>query len=154
MKSNSEVIAALNSNLKFELTAINQLFLHSRIARNWGLNGLADANYKVSIDAMKTADSLIDRILFLEGLPNLQLLGKISIGENVREIIECDLRTFQSGRSEYLKSIELCETHIDYESRSQLTTSLEAVEEHIDHLETQIWLMDSMDIENYIQAQI
>ncbi len=153
MKGNKEIIQTLNSALKLELTAINQYFLHSRIARNWGLKKLSKTQYKASIEAMKTADSYIERILFLEGLPNLQVLGKILIGEIISEIMESDMSLAASIRDQLLESIELCESVKDYESRSILDASLHETEEHIDWLETQNWLLESMGTENYIQLQ-
>lgn len=154
MKSDKEVIQTLNAVLKAELTAINQFFLHSRIAKNWGLNNLATVQYKSSIDAMKTADGLIDRILFLEGLPNLQLLGKIVVGESVQEILNCDLWLATSVRGQLVESIELCESVRDYESRSIISAALDQTEEQIDWLESQNWLIESMGIKNYTQLQI
>ncbi len=153
MKDHPSSIQPLNQNLKLELTAINQFFLHSRIAQNWGLENLAKASYQASIGAMKTADSLIARILFLEGLPNLQALGKILVGEDVAEIVSCDLSLMTQSRTQYQRSIKLCEQSTDYESRSLLIPALNQVEEHIDRLETQSWLIDSLGIENYIQSQ-
>ena len=154
MKSDKEVIQTLNAVLKAELTAINQFFLHSRISKNWGLNNLATVQYKSSIDAMKTADGLIDRILFLEGLPNLQLLGKIVVGESVQEILNCDLWLTTSVRGQLVESIELCESVRDYESRSIISAALDRTEEQIDWLESQNWLIESMGIKNYTQLQI
>ena len=153
MKEHPSSIHPLNQNLKLELTAINQFFLHSRIAQNWGLENLANAAYQASLGAMKTADALIARILFLEGLPNLQALGKILVGEDVVEMISCDLSLMTRSRTQYQRSIELCEQSTDYESRSLLIPALNQVEEHIDRLETQTWLIDSLGIENYIQSQ-
>lgn len=144
----------MNSALKAELTAINQYFLHSRISKHWGLASLADVQYKSSIDAMKAADGLIDRILFLEGLPNLQLLGKIVVGESVQEMLDCDLWLASSLRDTLVESIELCESVQDFESRSILSGMLNQAEEQIDWLESQNWLLESMGVENYIQLQV
>ncbi len=154
MKDHPSSIQPLNKNLKLELTAINQFFLHSRIAQNWGLKNFANVNYQASINAMKTADKLIARILFLEGLPNLQALGKIFIGEDVGEIISCDLALMTKSRAQYQRSIEQCERATDYESRTLLIPAIHRVEEHIDWLETQTWLIDSLGTENYMQSQI
>ncbi len=154
MKGNLTVIQELNQCLKFQLTVINQLFLHSRIARIWGLNGLADMHYKTSIAAMNAADSLIDRILFLGGLPNLQKLGKLLIGEDVEEILGCDLSLMTATRQQFQNAVAICESNLDYESRSILMAQLDAAEEHIDWLESQQWLIESMGIENYTQSQI
>ena len=154
MKGDAKIIQSLNLNLKLEITAINQLFLHSRISKNWGLNNLANFNYKASLVAMNTADSLIARILFLQGLPNLQDIGKILIGETVEEMISCDLMTMIALRQQYLDSIALCESQTDFESRFLIMPALDLTEEHIDWLESQQWLIESMGIENYTQAQI
>lgn len=154
MKGNPTINQELNKCLKFELTAINQSFLHSRIYRIWGLNSLADMNYKTSIAAMKSADNLIDRILFLSGLPNVQDLGKLLIGENVNEMLECDMSLTSGARQQFQNSISTCESCLDYESRSILVTRLEEIEELIDWLESQEWLIASMGVENYTQSQI
>ena len=154
MKGDPEIIDHLNVNLKDQITAINQYFMHARIARYWGLEGLNDNLYKASIGSMKAADGLIDRILFLEGLPNLQDIGKLLIGENVSEIIECDLRLTMSLQGRLLQTVATCETVSDYDSRLLLTPMLDTAEEHIDWLETQQWQIESMGIENYIQGQL
>ena len=154
MKGHKQITDTLNAALKHELTAINQYFLHSRIANNWGLGNLGEVQYKASIGAMKTADDFIERILFLEGLPNLQVLGKMLIGETVQESLESDQWLTASLRDQLAASIELCESHQDFESRSILSKALDQAEEHIDWLESQLWLIESMGIENYMQLQM
>lgn len=154
MKTSSAIVVRLNSNLKFQLTTINQSFLHARIARHWGLDELNSKFYAISIAAMKTADKLIDRILFLEGMPNLQAIGKLFIGEDVDDIVNCELRLMTSSQSELTESIRIFEEHCDYESRSIVLPILDETEEYIDWLETQQWLMTEMGTENYIQSQI
>ena len=154
MKSDKNTIQTLNSSLKFELTAINQFFLHSRVANHWGLKNLGDVQYKSSISAMKVSDNLIDRILFLEGLPNLQVLGKILVGESVQEVLKCDLWLITSVRDQLIESIEFCESIQDFESRSICSQALDQAEEHFDWLESQIWQLNSMGIENYTQLQM
>ncbi|MBA3563313.1 MAG: bacterioferritin [Gammaproteobacteria bacterium] len=153
MKGDTQVIAHLNTVLRNELTAINQYFLHARIFRDWGLKALGEKEYAESIDEMKHADSLIQRILFLEGLPNLQDLGRIKIGEDVREIIECDLRLEMDALPDLKEAIAYCESCGDYVSRELFEDVLESEEEHVDWLETQIGLIDRMGLENYIQTQ-
>lgn len=154
MKTSSAILVRLNSNLKFQLTTINQSFLHARIARHWGLNELNSKFYAISIAAMKTADKLIDRILFLEGMPNLQAIGKLFVGEDVGEIVNCELRLMTSSQSELTESIRIFEEHCDYESRSIVLPLLDETEEYIDWLETQQWLITEIGTENYIQSQI
>ncbi len=154
MKTDPKIIERLNSGLKFQLTSINQSFLHARIANHWGLGKLNDRLYSVSIAAMKSADLLIDRILFLEGMPNLQLIGKIFVGEDIKEIVDCELRLMGNGQSDLTESIAVLEGHSDYESRSLLLPILNETEEYIDWLETQKWLIAHMGDENYIQSQI
>ena len=153
MKGHSEVIAALNRALYNELVAINQYFLHSRMLRNWGVDRLGTYEYQESIDEMKHADALVERILFLDGLPNLQDLGKILIGEDVREILECDLKLEQAALPVLRDGIALCERESDYVSRELLEKILESEEEHIDFIETQFALIDRIGIQNYIQLQ-
>ena len=154
MKTEQKVIERLNSGLKFQLTLINQSFLHARIANYWGLGRFNDRLYSISIAAMKSADLLIDRILFLEGMPNLQLIGKIFVGEDIEEIVDCELRLLGNGLSDLTESIAVLEDQSDYESRSLLLPILNETEEYIDWLETQKWLIAHMGDENYIQSQI
>ncbi len=154
MRMNPDLISSLNDVLKSELTAINQYFLHARMFRNWGLGELDEISYKKSIADMKQADRLIERILFLEGLPNLQDLGKLYIGEDTQEIFRCDMR-FQLEQLEVLRTaIALCETQQDYVTRDLLEDILEAEEEHVDWLETQQYLIQHAGIENYLQSKI
>lgn len=154
MKGDKIVIQHLNTILGNELIAINQYFLHARMLQDWGLNKLGDHEYHESIDEMKHADALTKRILFLEGLPNLQDLGKLLIGENVREILECDLRLELKGIPDLKAAIAYCETVGDYGSRELLEDILESEEEHVDWLETQLGLIDRIGLENYQQSQI
>lgn len=154
MKGDAKVIGYLNKVLKNELGAINQYFLHSRMYRNWGLNQLADHEYKESIDEMKHADRLIERILFLDGLPNLQDLGKLLIGENAKEIIECDLKLEMLAVPELREAIKYCEQVNDYISRELFEDILESEEEHIDWLETQLGLIEKVGLENYLQSKM
>ncbi|MEX0617609.1 MAG: bacterioferritin [Pseudohongiellaceae bacterium] len=154
MKADSTVIKHLNKALANELVAINQYFLHSRMFKDWGLHKLAEKEYEESIDEMKHADSLIERILFLEGLPNLQNLGKLLIGEDTREILECDLRLEMQACPDLREGIAYCESVNDYVSRELLAEILESEEEHIDWLETQISLIDKVGLENFQQSMI
>lgn len=146
-------ISFLNRVLKNELTAINQYFLHSRMLADWGLSHLAHKEYDESIDEMKHADRLIKRVLFLGGLPNLQDLGKLLIGENVREVLQCDLSLEMMSLPDLKLAITHCETIKDYVSRELFTHILESEEEHIDWLQTQMRLIEQMGIENYVQLQ-
>jgi bacterioferritin len=153
MQGSPEVIAALNKVLYNELIAINQYVLHSRMLKNWGISKLADYEFKESIDEMKHADALIDRILFLDGLPNLQDLGKILIGEDLQEMLDCDLKLEHKALPALKAGIALCEESGDFVSRQLLESILESEEEHIDWLEAQFDLIERMGIENYVQLQ-
>ena len=153
MQGDPQVIVHLNAALKNELTAINQYFLHARMLRHWGVTKLGKKEYEESIDEMKHADRLVDRILFLGGLPNLQDLGKLLIGEDVKEVLECDLKLEQQAMPELRDSIAHCESVRDYISRELLEDILESEEEHVDFLETQFDLIKRIGIENYIQLQ-
>jgi bacterioferritin len=153
MKGSADIIDVLNKVLYNELTAINQYFLHSRMLKNWGVTKLAEYEYKESIDEMRHADELTERILFLEGLPNLQDLGKLLIGEDVRELLECDLKLELAALPTLKDGIALCEQQADYASRELLVRILESEEEHIDFLEAQFELIKRMGLENYVQLQ-
>lgn len=154
MQGQAQVIAHLQAQLKNELTAINQYFLHYRIYKHWGLHKLARHEYEESIDEMKHADRLMDRILMLGGLPNLQDLGKLGIGEDVPEILRCDLALEQGAQATIKEGIAHCEAVRDYVSRDLLQTILDDTEEHIDFLETQIELVEKVGLQNYLQSQM
>lgn len=154
MKGDAHILQILNQALKDQLTAINQTFLHARMCRNWGLENLDEYDYKRSIKAMKMADDVIERILFLEGLPNLQDLGKLMIGEDVPELLNGDLMLKTDMRSNLQAAITLCEEKQDFISRELLEGLLSEAEEHIDWIETQQWQIENMGLENYIQAQM
>lgn len=154
MKGDKKVLVVLNEILTFELTSINQYFLHARMFKNWGFEKLNHTAYKKSIKDMKQADQLIERILFLEGLPNLQMLGKLMIGEETSEMLNCDM-AFQNSQIPLLKNaISLCEESQDFVSRDLLESILSYEEDHIDWIETQQYQIKHLGLENYLQSQI
>jgi bacterioferritin len=154
MRGDAEVIRHLNAVLTNELTAINQYFLHSRMFRHWGLRRLAEHEHRESIDEMKHADRLIERILFLEGLPNLQDLHKLFIGENAQEALNCDLQLEMAAHPALAAAVAHCETVGDYVSREIFEDILRSEEEHIDYLETQLDLVAKVGLENWLQSHI
>ncbi|GAB3753115.1 bacterioferritin [Lysobacter olei] len=154
MKGDAKVIEFLNKALFNELTAINQYFLHAKMLKNWGLKELAEHEYHESIDEMKHADKLSDRILFLEGLPNFQALGKLKIGENPREVLACDLALELEAVPLLREAIKYCETVGDYNSRKLFADILDSEEEHIDWIETQLSLMDRVGDQNYLSMKM
>jgi len=153
MKGDKKVIQYLNQVLTNELTAINQYFLHARMFKNWGLSKLNEQEYKESVDEMKHADRLIERILFLEGLPNVQDLHKIMIGENVQEALKCDFDLEKKAMPALREAVAYCESKADYISRDLFVAILDSEEDHIDWLETQMKLIEQMGLQNYLQSQ-
>ncbi len=154
MKGDAKVIAHLQAQLKNELTAINQYFVHYRMLKHWGLDKLAKKEYEESIGEMKHADQLMDRIFMLDGLPNLQDLGKLNIAEDVPEMLRCDLALEQGAQTTIKDGMAYCESVRDYVSRDLLQKILDDTEEHIDFLETQIELLEKVGLQNYLQSQM
>jgi len=154
MKSDPKVVEYLNAQLRNELTATNQYFLHYRLFKHWGFGKLAKVEYAESIGEMKHADALMERILMLEGLPNLQDLGKLLVGENVPEALQCDLQSETGAQVTLQEAIAHCESVRDYVSRDLLEGILDDTEEHIDFLETQLELVGKVGLENYLQSQM
>lgn len=154
MKGDPKVIEYLNRVLRNELTAINQYFLHSRMFKDWGLKGLGDYEFQESVDEMKHADALLERILFLEGLPNMQDIGKLRVGEHTAEMLECDLALEMDAIPDLREAIQYCESARDFVSRELLDGILDSEEEHVDWLETQLDLIERVGIENYQQSMM
>jgi bacterioferritin len=154
MQSDQNVVMHLNAQLKNELTAINQYFLHARMLRHWGLGRLGHHEYEESVGEMKHADKLIERILILEGLPNLQDIGKLTIGQTAPEILQADLSLEQTSQKTLKAGIAHCESVKDYVSREILVDILDDTEEHIDWIETQLELVDKVGLQNYLQSQM
>ncbi len=154
MKGDAKVIELLNKVLRNELTAINQYFLHARMYKDMGLKELADHEYEESIDEMKHADALVERVLFLEGLPNLQDIGRLRIGENAREMLECDLALENDAIPDLRDGVVHAESVRDFVSRDLFASILESEEEHVDWLETQLQLMDTVGVQNYLQERM
>ncbi|MEM6649969.1 MAG: bacterioferritin [Pseudomonadota bacterium] len=154
MKGDKKVIEYLNKALTLELTTVNQYFLHARMYKDWGLDRISKIEYEESIDEMKHADELIERILYLNGLPNVQDLEKVYIGEHIKECLECDLKAELRAHPLYIEAIEYFESVKDYVSREILVRILESEEEHIDYIETQLDLIDKIGVERYMQSQM
>jgi bacterioferritin len=154
MKGDAKIIEHLNQVLRNELTAINQYFLHSRMFKDWGLNKLAEHEYAESVDEMKHADQVIERTLFLEGLPNVQDIGKVMIGEDVREALQCDLDLEMKAIPDLQAAVAAAEQLQDYVSRDLFRSILDAEEEHVDWLETQLDLIEKVGLPNYLQSQM
>lgn len=154
MKGNPQIIAELNKLLKNELTAINQYFLHARMMNHWGFDRLGKKIYEESIGEMKHADKLMKRILLLDGLPNLQDLGRLAIGETVPECLNADLKLETAARTALVSAVAVCETANDYVSREMVVAILEDAEEHIDFLETELGLLEKVGEQNYLQSQM
>ena len=154
MQGHPDVKSQLNEALKGQLTAINQYFLHARMCKSWGLEQLNEKEYRYSIKAMKQADLLIERVLFLEGLPNLQDLGRLSIGEDVPELLGNDLQVCQSLRDGLAAVVQICESSHDYVSRDLLEKLVKETEEQIDWLESQLWLIEQSGLANFLQSMM